>query len=194
MSGTWTSGWVTGDIVTAAEFRKGVGAIADTTLGASTASIDLTGLPTSYAHLMIVVNARSDAVATSVGLNMRLNNDAGASQYVTDTILGQTGPSTTYADQIAATSATVGNITGASANAGLTGSSVLWIPAYGGTTFIKRWLGIESVQWNTTAGTWYAGVAAGFWNSTAAINRITLLPTSGNFIAGTRVSVYAMGA
>jgi hypothetical protein len=42
--------------VTAAEFRKSMGCVADSTLGIAAASFDFTGLPTTYAHLMVVIS------------------------------------------------------------------------------------------------------------------------------------------
>ena len=37
-------------------------------------------------------------------------------------------------------------------------------------------------------------VGGGEWRSTAAINRVTVFPATGNFIAGTRLTIYGMGA
>jgi hypothetical protein len=193
MSGTWASGWATGDVVTAAEFAKGVGSIYDTTLGIASASIDVTPIVGTYAHLIFELSGRGDAAATNVSVWVRYNNDSGAnydSQYVArqrraarpcgvgrrddrdrrgdpgrDRAVERVRPRCGATSP--ATPATIGQKSGVVA------------------------VGAEDA--NASGGlTSYA--YAHWWRSTAAITRITLLPSSGNFVGGTRLTIYAMGA
>lgn len=192
-SNSWANGWVTGDIPTAAEFAKGMGAISDTTLGVAQATIDVSGLPTTYAHLMLVIQGRGDPAASTVNALLRLNNDSGANQY-TYGVLNSTGSTASATDNASATSFLAGVIAAGTAAANLSGSALVWLPHYNSTTFIKRVQAYYSTQWGTGSGNLNHGLINGFWNSTAAVNRVTLLASSGSFVAGTRLTIYALGA
>jgi len=60
------------------------------------------------------------------------------------------------------------------------------VPNYGGTTFRKLFVGGSYYFANTGTGNQAVLSFGGAWNNTAAINRITILPSAGNFIAGSR--------
>lgn len=191
-SNSWFNGWLPGDIPTAAEFKKGVGAIADTTLGGSAASIDLTGLPTSYAHLLVAIVGRGDTAASNVNVSLRFNNDS-AANYSMQHIQGNT-TTPTAAESVGQTSILCGFMAAASATAGHPGSLFISLPGYSGTTFFKQALCQVGLSLALTTTNSFVSQRMGVWASTAAINRLTLLPVSGNFIAGTRMTVYAMGS
>lgn len=192
MTGTWAAGWADGDIVTAAEFRKSAGSIYDTTLGASAASIDVTGIVGTYAHLMITIYARGDLVGTNTTILMRLNGDAGTN-YDYQTLIGSAA-ATSAGEQFANGAVLVGVATGSTAGANLFNASEVFIPNYAGSTNNKQYVAINGLKTGTTTGTMFVEVFGGGWRSTAAINRITLFPGSGNFVAGTRVTIHALGA
>ncbi len=182
MTGTWATGWATGDIVLAAEFAKGVGCISDTTLGVGAASVDITGIVGNYAHLLVVVYARSDTAAFSTNLQTRFNGDTGANY---------TGVGTSAATSVTATGT---NVHGASATAGLFSSVGILIPNYAGSAADK-----PAVAFGTNADTGGSNLLAGvlgggIWRNTSAITRITISPAAGNFIIGSRVSLYALGS
>lgn len=195
MSATWASGWVAGDIVTAAEFKKGAGLIADSTLGGSAVSIDLTSLPTSYAHLLLLAYVRTDRAATSDSLLLRFNNDSTAIyDYSNATASGTANPTTGNA--VAATSIAIAtSIPGATASANRFGVVAAWIPHYAGVTNHKA---VTASYWSvigTTTADTQNGFGGGMWRSAAAISRITILPLTGtNLVAGSRFSIYAFGA
>lgn len=192
MSGTWASGWVAGDIVTAAEFKKGAGAIADNLLGASAANIDFTGIPSGYAHLLVVGSARCDNAA-SQSLLLRFNNDSGANYDYE--LISASAASTAAAETFAATGMRICFIPGTGATAGYFSSFLCLIPNYAGTTSDKEVFSIHSNRTGTTTGTMFLGMQAAAWRTTAtAINRLTFLSAAGNLIAGSRITVYGMGA
>lgn len=165
--------------------------IFDSILGAPAASIDTD--PTSlggYLHLMGVLNARSDSGA-GIGTSLiRLNNDSG-NNYGRQ-ISGASGGSLVAAgDNISTVGAGwIGDIPGSTAAAGLAGAYTFWIENYLGTAFNKMihatggvfWEGNARAQENT----------ASIWVNTAAVTRIQAFPPAGNFVAGSRLTIYGL--
>lgn len=192
MTGTWPLGWQVGDIEIAAQYGKGIGALADSTLGGSSATVDLTSIVGSYAHLLLVIYARGDQAAFSTNVNLRFNADS-AANYDTQQVQGGAA-AVTAGEQFAATSTLVTVMPAATAGANLFGATVGFIPHYAGTANNKAILSLESFKTGTISGSMSTSLLGGFWRSNAAITRITLLPASGNFVAGTRVTLYGLGA
>jgi hypothetical protein len=191
-SGTWPLGWATGDIETAAEFKKGIGCISDTTLGGSAANIDITSIVATYAHLLIVTYARGDTAAGSIAMNMRFNNDT-AANYDHQRLTGG-GATPTAVESFTQTSMPHYFMPANTAGANLFSAHISFIPNYAGSTNNKLSLSVASLKTGTGTGGMAVAITGGFWRSNAAINRITLLPGAGNFVAGTRVTIYGMGA
>lgn len=192
MTGTWPTGWATGDIETAAEYKKGIGAISDTTLGGSAANVDVTSISATYAHLMVVVYARGDTAAGAIALSMRYNGDS-AANYDYQFVRG-TAATASAAETFAATAMSVGSIPANTAGANLFSSTIIFIPNYAGAANNKSAVSIVSHKSGTATTNLEVDIFGCHWRSNAAINRITLLPGAGNFVAGTRVTIYAMGA
>lgn len=193
MTGTWPTGWATGDIEQAAEFKKGIGAISDTTLGGSAANIDITSISATYAHLLIVAYARSDS-ASGVAINhlVQFNGDT-AANYDWQKLQGSAA-AVSAGEVFASTSLAIGLMPTNPAGANLFSVHMAFIPHYAGTTNNKVCLSINSMKFGVTTGSMAVGLNGGFWRSSAAINRITLLPASGSFVAGTRITIYGLGA
>ena len=192
MSGTWLTGWAAGDKVPAAEFRKGVGAIFDTTLGVAAASITIASIPAGYAHLAFELYGRGDAAAIGIAVNMRFNGDVGANY---DDQSSGGNAATAFAGEIfAQTVIHIGDFPAASAPANLPGEIDGIVANYANATFNKTCRTNCAVKRGTTTTTMFVTQHAGFWRSNAAINSITFLATAGNFVAGTRATLYVMGA
>lgn len=192
MTGTWPTGWATGDIETAAEFKKGVGAIFDSTLGAPAANVDVTSIVGTYAHLLVVSYLRGDQAAVSNFVNIQFNGDT-AANYDLQRLHGAAA-STIAAEAFAQTSLLCAYEPAGTAGANLFGASVAFIPNYAGASNNKLVLGASSIKTGTTGGSLTVALTGGFWRSNAAITRVTLIPAAGNFVAGTRVTVYGVGA
>lgn len=192
MPGTWALGWVTGDVVTAAEFRKGAGAIFDTTLGAAAASVDITPIVATYAHLRIEIVARGDTAATATAVVIRYNNDSAANY--DHQIMGMSNATAIGIEALAGTSAWVGYMPAATAPANASSNIEVVVAGYAGTTFQKAATSACSLKTTVATGGLTTYANAHWWRSTAAINRVTLLANAGNFVAGSRVTIYAMGA
>jgi hypothetical protein len=162
--------------------------LADTTLGGSAASIDFTSIPSTFAHLMLVAYLRGDAVAAFVNALVRFNNDSGAN-YLYEQLNGSgaTPGSSTASGQTAAMASQVA--AAASAGAGLFTPIVAWIPGYASTVQTKNLLALSLY-----AGTPLLQLTGSNWSNTAAINRLTLLPSSGSWITGSRFTLYGLPA
>jgi hypothetical protein len=161
-------------------------------LGGSAANVDITSISATYAHLMVVVYARGDTAATNTALGVRFNGDT-AANYDYQTLSGQ-GAAVFAGEQFAQTSAIAGFMTANTAGANLFSAHCIFIPHYAGSTNNKLALAVSSTKTGTTAATMFVYLTGGFWRSAAAVNRITLLPAAGNFVAGTRVTIYGMGS
>lgn len=154
------------------------------------ASFDVTGIVQDYAHLQFVLQGRGDTVAGAVQINLFLNNDTGAN-YDFHYILG-TNTSISTNGVIASASPQIGNITAANATANFPGMIQGLIPNYAGAVFFKQ---VMAQEWDESS----AAVAGQsifhnslLWKSAAAITRITAQPAAGNFVAGSRFTVYGM--
>jgi hypothetical protein len=191
MSGTWASGWVTGNIVSAAEFKKGMGAIYDTTLSSSAATIDITSIISDYAHLRLYLYGRSDNATSFVSANLRLNNDSGT--IYDHQLLRSVGATASAQELFGQTSAYIGDIPGSTAAVDSMGGIVVDIYKYTQAADHHIWTANNFVNVGQSTGQlatrWHGGTV----RLLAAINRLTLV-TSGNFIGGTRVTLYALGA
>jgi hypothetical protein len=191
-SASWANGWVTGDIVTAAEFKKGVGCIYDTVLGASAASIDITGIVGGYASFLLVLTARGDTAATSTTVLCRFNNDSSAiynTQALSAINATLSGVGGLNAGQL-----TMGTIPAANAPVNHMGAAYMLVPYYVNTSNYKSMLGFSYFETADTAAGQSLYHTGGIWKSATTINRITLLPGAGNFIASSRATLYGMGA
>lgn len=192
MTGTWPASWATGDVVLASEFKKGIGAIFDTTLGAGAAFVDITSIVATYAHLLLVVYARGDTAAANTVLNTRFNNDV-AANYDSQSLTGQAA-STIAGELFGSTAMFNGSMPANTAGANLFCAHLIFIPNYANTANNKICFALNTLKTGTASTNMNAILQVGFWRSNAAINRITLLPGGGNIVTGSRVTLYGMGA
>ena len=164
--------------------------ISDTVLGTTQASITV-NLPSTYQHAQIWVSARSDTAAINSPLRIRFNGDS-ATNYDNQAMYAQ-GATITAAESLATASPEIGFLAAASDAAGKWGQSFIDIADYTSTTQEKMATAKGSwVEANATSQV-RQGLWTTHWRSTAAITSVTLFPGSGNFIAGSRVTVYGMG-
>lgn len=185
------SGQVLGMLAGVPTWLGGLGQIADSTLGSSAASIDLTSLPTTYAHMLIVGYFRGDTAATDTPVNFRLNNDSGANYYTEE--VAAAGATLTGGENIAATSASFGSCPANTGTANRFSADIIFIPHYTQTTNHKSFIGFSSEVRLNTGGNTILRVSGGAWAATAAVSRLTVLPGAGNFVTGSRLTVYGIG-
>ena len=166
--------------------------ISDTVLGADAASFDVQNIPQGYKHLQFILMGRGDTGAISSAVRLQFNGDTSA---IYDFIEGSfdSGGFNGVAASMAQTSITVGYITAATATADRVGIVTMDIPSYSQTTFDKMVNSQRSIIWGTAAANMEMGHHGGVWRSTAAINRIVLSLSAGNFLAGSRLTLYGLG-
>lgn len=164
--------------------------IYDSTAAAAVASFDITAIPAAYAHLQLVLHARSTAALLTDLVQLRFNGDAAASYYGQQ--LTANAAAVTAAQAIATTGLGIGDIPAATATAGVAGSANILIPGYSTGAMTKAVQSMNACPAGTSTGTLYLEQRIGFWVSGGVINRITLLPNTGTFAAGSRCTLYGM--
>ena len=141
---------------------------------------------------MITLYSRSDVAAGFLGTNMRFNGDT-AANYDYQMLQGAAAAATA-AETFANTSLQVGIIPGNTAAANLFGTQEVFIPHYAGSTNNKQFVAISAAKIGVATTNMEVNIFGGSWRSNAAINQVTMIPGGGNFVAGTRLTIHAMGA
>lgn len=166
--------------------------LSETTLATATANITFSSISQSYKHLRLYVYGAAASATVELDLLMQFNNDTGANYGWTQGYVNNTSATGSGGHTASTTSLKIGALWGANST-DIPGVSVIDIPLYSGTSFMKGYTAVSSsedgnnVDWNIT----YAG---GVWQNTAAINTITVFPgLSANFTAGTYAALYAIG-
>lgn len=180
---------------------SGLARIYDSTLTGVAASFDVSALPQGYNDLIIVLVCRSDRAASSEDtLLMRFNGDSGANydqvqtqvyaagNYNAGTVVGS------VTNPLAQSSFTqVADMPAASSVAGAHAEVEILVRNYAGTTFRKGMTSYAMAKLADSATNIRCWMSAGEWRSTAAVTQVTLLPANGNFIAGSRCTIYGRG-
>jgi len=162
----------------------------DQILAANAANFDVIGIPQIYAQLLIMAQIRGTDAAGQISNWWRFNNDSGANYYYE--YLTAFATTVSSAEGLAQAQIFAGNAPSAAAPAGAAAIFEAKIPNYAGTTFQKA---IETVVANrngTVSTTVRKDQSGGHWASTAAINRLTLYPNAGLYLAGSRLTVYGL--
>lgn len=192
-TGSWAAGWAAGEFVPFSEMNKGMAMIANDLKSSAGANFDFTSIVATYGHLRVILYARGDTAATSTAVALRFNNDSGSNYDAQRGVLTGAAGTWTSAEDIAATSCTFTVVPASTAPADSYGMFSFDIPHYAGTADHKVLSGTGSAKIGTTTGNFQLRLGSGWWRSTSAINRITLLPAAGNFDAGSRCSIYVYG-
>lgn len=155
-----------------------------------TATVTFSSIPATYTHLYLAISGRSAGATTVDNVNLTFNSDTGANY---DTQFTQTsGTSVTANDVRGGTSATITLIAGSTATANFLGSGNVFINNYTDTNLDKNGTYQTGAQNSTAAG----GVTtrAGWfgWRSTSAITQIDLVAQTGNYVAGSVISLYGV--
>lgn len=160
-----------------------------TLLAGTAASITWSGIQNDLSHLLIVGQARGDNASNTVGINIRFNGDTG-NNYRIMAYAGATGGGNVTAGYAGPYSSLLAfaAMTAASGTANYADPIRIEIPNYAGSTFYKN-----AFSTGVGFGDGAAGVMnkfTGYWANTAAINQISIISALGNFIAGTKISLY----
>jgi hypothetical protein len=157
-----------------------------TVVNGGTATFDVTGISGAYNDLILVIIARGDVAAESVDIGLRLNNDSGANyNYVS---LRQENSATAGGTSPGQTSAQAGWCPAASATANRFCATEVRILGYANTSR-KKSMTVLGGDYTTTHA--IITMEAATWESTTAITRVTLFPTSGTgFVANSELRIY----
>lgn len=156
-------------------------------IASATSGVTFLSIPQTYKHLELRYTARSDWSSTGVFVNFTFNNDNNAN-YTTHRLVGN-GSTVTSASSVGANSmSNAGHqVPGANSATSAFGAGIIDILDYTSTTKNKV---MRVFSGSTNA--YNVAMASGLWVNTAAISRIDLLMNSGNFTAGSRISLYGI--
>ena len=151
------------------------------------ASVTFSSIPSTYKHLLVKWQARCDNAVAANTLLLRMNADTGANYDYAFTSANATFGGTSA---VAQTSVRFGTVQGTSAAANVGAAGTLQISNYKGTTFYKTFHAQLWRQDAATTGGSYVESSAGHWKSTVAVTSLTILPSAGNFVVGSRFDFY----
>ena len=157
-------------------------------LASAAASVTFSSIPSTYTHLQIRYTSRSDTGSTQTPLFMRLNSDTGTNysrhwlRGDGGLILSNAGSSENYA--------WIGYTLAASETTSAYTAGVIDILDYKNTnkntTLRMLHASRGSVSWTQIA------LNSAAWYNTAAVNTLLFYPSAGNFITGSRFSLYGV--
>jgi len=181
-------------------YAADINAYCDTTLhliqeytvtGSVAASFSITGISSTYKHLLIVAKARGDTALTSTDLNTTFNSDTGGN-YGRLTWDGSNSAATPAGNWGSNSNSFQSFIMAANnAAVGSCGAGYMWVYNYADTTWRKSGLAISAAFDGATAVN--ARHRYFVWDNTAAINRIDFTPNAGNIAVNSTFSVYGVG-
>jgi hypothetical protein len=155
-----------------------------------TGTVTFSSITDVYRDLIVIVRGRSTTAATVDTLLVRVNSDSG-NNYDRER-MSAVAASVTSAESFGSTNlfASSPGIPAANAGANIAGALTLDFFDYRGTTFQKVVQFIQNFKSGTATSNMNTSIGSGYWRNTAAINRIDLILNSGNFVAGSVVSLY----
>jgi hypothetical protein len=173
----------------------------ETTLAGSTTNvITWSGIPVTYQHLLVLVQARlTETTALTDDITLQFNGDAGA--HYSSLTMSATNISGSLVGPAAAAAYATASIPafrvaasqgGAPANAG---GGFAWIPNYAASAFNKAVYSVSGAG-NGTSAMVDGRLRFGFWNpsSQAAVSSISLTaPAGSSFLAGSQFCLYGVG-
>lgn len=161
----------------------GMTVISDQVLTSPAATVTFSSIPGNYIELYLVGQARSDAAVTTLAANLQFNGDTGTN-YEYFNVNGNAN-----SNNAGQTAIGVSIINGASMTANVPGDFQAHIVNYSGTTFFKSVLSSNGGRLNATP-TQYVSYIHGAWLNTAAITSISITASSGNFVTGSRFTLW----
>lgn len=158
------------------------------TLGADTATVTFSSIPTNLRRLVLSWTARGSKAAVMTDMRMRINNNSGNNYRASIGAVTGTTPANFLEDPAAFS--TIGHFTAASDGNNIYGGGEVRFNGWdgGGSRPGLNWV-YESHAWSTGA-TAVAGRGGGLYFQAGPFNRIDLFPDTGNFKAGSEFTLY----
>lgn len=170
----------------------GIGAslLGEVVTSSSAADVTFSSVATIYSDLEIRVRGRGTTAAGWVEIGLQFNGDAGSNYRFAGFASNSQGQSSAAEYSSSATAYRAGYLPGANALSGAAGSLIAHIMNYRDTTWHKA-IQSEGIHMTGTAATSYNQIKlGGVWISSAAITAVKVVPASGAFVDGTKVSLY----
>lgn len=153
--------------------------IATVTVGSGgSSSITFSSIPSTYQHLQIRMIQRDNQASVADGARLRFNSDTG-SNYAFHILRGDGSTAQAY-DGVSQTNILLTfDLAGATAGANVFGAAVIDILDYANTNKNKT---VRSLSGRDNNGDGGVALDSGLWQSTSAINSITIFPQNGTSI------------
>lgn len=163
--------------------------LAEVELSGVAASFDVLGLSafTEYHDLRFVLSLRGDIAAAGAAVRIRLNNDSGAN-YDNAWMRGRT--TADAGEALGQAYAYLGDCPGATAIANAFSTHEILLVDFRNAARLKHGHGLTYQHYSNASGDQRI-MGYGFdWRSIAAVDRATIFPSSGNFVAGSSLRIY----
>lgn len=169
--------------------------IANSTLGGSAASFDITSISSSYNHLWLLAWLRGTNGSLNVETRVRVNNVTG-SAYVWERLYGSAASAVAF-ENLNDTSAFAGWAPGTTGGSNLWGALVIHFTGSGNTAAgYRTWTTQWTLMQGSGSGNCITGMTAAFCTGAAAtgaaIDRVTVFPSTGSWAAGSQLSLYGV--
>jgi hypothetical protein len=170
-----------------------------TLLNSTTNVVTWSGIPATYQHLLVSVQARlTETTALTDDITLQFNGDSGAHYSYLDMSATNTSGSMVAANATAYAAGSIKAFRAAASQAGApanAGGGFAWIPNYAASAFNKAVYSVSGAG-NGTSAMVDGRVRFGFWNpaSQAAVTALTLTaPAGSNFLVGSQFCIYGLG-
>lgn len=177
--------------------NEGLCFIKQSTLTGSAASISLTGISDEFRHLLFIASLRTDTTGIEYeDVNTNFNSDTG-SNYAYIRLRVDNAAGVTHGEGILQGAIYSGQVDTADASANSFSPVGFLVYNYSDTSKLKYLVPLPNLSFgnNSAVTDLFMNISAGRWNSTAAINSITVATLSfggGNFVAGSKAAVYGI--
>lgn len=176
VSGVWKTG-----VLATGSFES----IATATLSSTTTNITLSSIPSTYKHLQLRILTRASNASVDRAITLRVNSDSG-SNYAQHYLDGD-GSTASASGSASTTSMLFTKTAGASATANVYGVAIVDFVDYASSSKYKT---IKTFGGFDNNGAGNVILSSGLWQSTTAINSITVVNTS--FLSGSTIALYGI--
>lgn len=154
--------------------------------------LEIASIPATFRALELHLVGRSDTAATSAGVRLTFETSPSAGTYNHQQISGA-ATAVAAAENIGTSDfITFAAFPGASSPASCYGAARILIPEYAFTSFFKTCICHSSEPQNLVSGGFTMRHTGGLWESTAAISRVRLTLSAGNWTTISRLSLYGI--
>jgi len=152
------------------------------------ANIDFTSIPSTYTDLVLKLSLRGTDAGNYV--NSRITFNGSATGYTSKLVYGLgTGTPSSISNAVTTAVDYSAYGTGSLATTSTFGSAEIYIPNYAGSA--NKSLSVDQVSENNAVAA-IAGLTAGLWSNTAAINQVTITPSVGTLVQYSTASLYGI--